>query len=84
MPLLVNNDRPQVNQSRTAVFSLEGMTGQNCVKTTEEKLLAVNGVLSVTVKLLTQQLVVKLVDYFMYRSSLLRGLVSLQIYSIIS
>ena len=62
MPLLDNDDSPQVNQSRTAIFSLGGLRGYDCVKTTEQRLLEVNGVLSVTVKLLTQQMVVKLVD----------------------
>ena len=62
MPLLYNDDSPQVNQSRTANFTLGGLRGHDCVKNIEKRLIAVNGVLSVTVKLLTQQLVVRLVD----------------------
>ncbi|KAI6654634.1 Copper-transporting ATPase 2 [Oopsacas minuta] len=58
-PLLGSQDISLSGQFRTATFSLEGLKGHKCVKITEERLITVNGVLSVTVKLLTQELIVK-------------------------
>ena len=58
-PLIATNPTAPSDHLHTALFSIEGLRGQDCVRKVEKHLLSTEGVVSATVKLLTQQLTVR-------------------------